>query len=105
MADRPSLSRRAEKKIPGTSTESQCFWLKAVRSQALTRSSIRGCRRGSSVQANASSPSQLRRLTSVDTSDERRFLEAARIGDERAFSRLASIHGPGLREFCLFMLG
>ena len=41
----------------------------------------------------------------MDTSDERGFLEAARIGDERAFSRLASIHGPGLREFCLFMLG
>jgi RNA polymerase sigma-70 factor (ECF subfamily) len=38
-------------------------------------------------------------------SDERRLLLAARAGDEKAFGRLASYHGPGLELFCLLMLG
>lgn len=41
----------------------------------------------------------------MDASDERECLEAARVGDERAFGRFASAHRPGLNEFCLFMLG
>jgi RNA polymerase sigma-70 factor (ECF subfamily) len=37
--------------------------------------------------------------------DERYLLAAARAGDEEAFGRLASRHGPGLERFCWLMLG
>ena len=43
--------------------------------------------------------------SSVNSEDERGLLVAARAGDEEAFGRLASRHGPGLELFCRFMLG
>src|SRR6516165_3143512 len=41
----------------------------------------------------------------MDPADERCLLEAARAGNEKAFGRLASRHGPGLERFCQLMLG
>ena len=41
----------------------------------------------------------------LDTADESCLLAAARVGDEKAFGRLASRHRPGLERFCLLMLG
>jgi RNA polymerase sigma-70 factor (ECF subfamily) len=41
---------------------------------------------------------------SLNTEEERRLLDAARAGDERAFGRLASRYRPALEFFCLLML-
>ena len=41
----------------------------------------------------------------MGTANERRLLTAARAGDQTAFGRLASYHGPGLERFCFLMLG
>jgi DNA-directed RNA polymerase specialized sigma24 family protein len=41
----------------------------------------------------------------MDAADEHDLLMAARAGDEKAFGRLATCHGPGLERFCLLMLG
>jgi RNA polymerase sigma-70 factor (ECF subfamily) len=42
---------------------------------------------------------------SVNSSDDRSLLGAARAGDEDAFGRLVSRHRPGLELYCLLMLG
>ena len=41
----------------------------------------------------------------MDTADEPWLLAAARVGDEKAFGRLASLHRQGLEVYCRLMLG